>query len=61
MNDPKFQIKDSADGQIYFVLVAANGEVIATSETYKSKQGCKVGIKAVQIAAAGAIIEDLTL
>ena len=35
---------NSADGQYYFVLVAANNQVIAISETYKSKQACKKGI-----------------
>ena len=38
------QILKSEDGQYYFVLVSANNQVIATSETYKSKQACKKGI-----------------
>jgi len=38
------QILKSADGQYYFVLVAANNQVIATSETYRTKQSCKKGV-----------------
>ena len=43
----KFEIKRAVDKQFYFVLKTRNGEVIATSETYKRKQGCKKGIKSV--------------
>jgi uncharacterized protein YegP (UPF0339 family) len=32
----------------YFVLIARNGECIATSEMYNSKQGAKKGIAAVK-------------
>lgn len=45
---PKYLIKESADGQFYFVLVAPNGKVILTSEMYKTKQGCHVGIKSIR-------------
>lgn len=31
----------------HFNLIAGNGEIIGTSESYKSKQGCEVGIKSV--------------
>ncbi|MEM8909031.1 MAG: YegP family protein [Bacteroidota bacterium] len=37
----------SADGQRYFVLIAANGEVIGKSEMYKAKQGLDNGIQSV--------------
>jgi len=29
-----FEVKESSDGQFYFVLKGGNGEVMATSETY---------------------------
>lgn len=32
----------------YFVLVAANGEIIAKSEMYSSKQAAQTGIRSVQ-------------
>jgi len=44
----KFEIRPSADGQFYFVLIAPNNEIIATSEMYKTKDGCKKGIDAVR-------------
>ncbi|AXM89109.1 DUF1508 domain-containing protein [Anoxybacillus ayderensis G10] len=56
----KFKIKLSGDGQYYFVLVAPNNEIIATSETYVTKQKCKEGIEAVKKYAADADVEDET-
>ena len=56
----KFEILRSIDKQFYFVLKARNGQVIATSETYKTKQACKKGIKSVRRNAIIASIVDLT-
>lgn len=56
----KFQIFRSKDNQYYFLLKARNGEVIATSETYKTKQACKKGIRSVKLNAIIARVEDLT-
>jgi len=56
----KFEIKKSEDGQFYFVLKAANGETVSTSETYKTKGSCKKGIRAVKTAVYRAVVEDLT-
>jgi uncharacterized protein YegP (UPF0339 family) len=44
----KFVIAKSKDNQYYFVLVASNGEVICTSETYTTVQSCKKGIQSVK-------------
>ena len=44
----KFVIRKSKNEKFYFVLKARNGEVIAVSEMYESKQGCKKGIRAVR-------------
>lgn len=44
----KFVIKRSKDNQFYFVLVANNGEVILTSETYKRKRDSVRGVRAVR-------------
>ena len=37
-----------SDQRYYFVLKASNGEVIATSEMYKTKQGAENGILSIQ-------------
>jgi len=33
----RFEIKESEDYQFYFILIADNGETVATSETYSAK------------------------
>ena len=43
-----------------FNLKATNGEIIATSEVYKSKESCKKGIESVRKNAAVAAVEDQT-
>lgn len=43
----KFVIKQS-DAGYHFVLKASNGEVIATSQVYASKDSCKKGIESVK-------------
>jgi len=57
----RFEIRSSADDQFYFVLIAPNNEVIATSEMYKNKDGCKNGIDAVKKYTPTAPIEDKTI
>jgi uncharacterized protein YegP (UPF0339 family) len=37
----KFEIKKRPGGQSHFVLKAANGEIIATSENYTTKSAAK--------------------
>ncbi|SMC35316.1 YegP family protein [Cellulophaga tyrosinoxydans] len=59
---PKFEIKKSSNGKFYFNLRSkGNGEIIATSEMYNSKQSCKDGIDAVQRDAPNAEVIDLTI
>ena len=48
----KFALKKSKDGQFYFNLVAGNGEIILSSERYKSKSSAKNGIESVKKNAA---------
>lgn len=43
-----------------FNLKATNGEVIATSEVYKTKTSCKKGIESVKKNAVIAAVEDQT-
>lgn len=59
-NNPKFEISKSSNDKYYFVLKAGNGEVIATSQMYSTKESCKKGIQSVKDNAINAEIEDLT-
>lgn len=43
-----FELSKSSDGQFRFVLKAGNGEVIMTSELYKTKASASNGIASVQ-------------
>jgi uncharacterized protein len=44
----KFELKKAKNGQFFFNLKAANGEVILTSETYKQKESSEKGIESVR-------------
>ncbi|HHQ4939422.1 TPA: YegP family protein [Aeromonas veronii] len=52
--------KKATDLPFYFVLHAVNGEPIATSEMYASKDGAKNGIKSVQTNGTTTDIRDKT-
>jgi hypothetical protein len=54
----KFIIKKSSDGQFRFTLVASNGQVVATSETYSRKASAMSTIASIQKNASGATIDD---
>jgi len=55
------QILKSKDEQYYFVLVAANNQVVATSEMYRSKQSCKKGIASARKIAIFGRRKDFTI
>ena len=42
-----FEKKVAKDGRLYFNLVARNGQVVATSQMYKSRSGMNNGIKSI--------------
>lgn len=48
MSEPMFEWYKDKKGKFRFRLKAANGEVIATSEAYSSKEGCVNGIESVK-------------
>ena len=48
MAHPEFQVSTGKDKQFYFNLTAANGQVIISSQGYKSKDGCNSGIASVK-------------
>ena len=56
----KFVIRQTEKGS-RFNLVATNGQVIATSQTYKSLTSCKAGAASVARCAQVATVEDQTV
>jgi uncharacterized protein YegP (UPF0339 family) len=56
--NPKFELYTDKIGAFRFRLKARNGEVIAVSEGYRTKQSCQIGIVSVQKNAPHAIITD---
>ncbi|MDA7950922.1 MAG: YegP family protein [Pirellulaceae bacterium] len=57
---PKFELKKSKNDQFYFNLTAKNGQVIATSEMYTTKDAAENGIRSVTENAPKAETEDQT-
>lgn len=58
-DDSKFERLESASGNPRFNLKAANGQVIGSSQTYKSESGMENGISSVKENAPNAeIIEE---
>jgi len=53
---PKFEVYSDEMGGYHFRLRARNGQIIALSQCYKSKEGCLKGIKSVKLNASGARI-----
>jgi len=48
MPEPMFEWYKDKKGKFRFRLKAANGEIIATSEAYSSKDSCVNGIESVK-------------
>lgn len=57
----KFVIGQTKNGGFRFNLKAGNGEIIATSQTYKAEASCRKGIASVIKNAPIAAIEDQTV
>ncbi|HEY4461327.1 MAG TPA: YegP family protein [Streptosporangiaceae bacterium] len=57
----KFVLKQGESGKFHFNLLAGNGQVVATSQSYESKESALNGIKSVQTNAPDARIEDETV
>ena len=57
----QYNLRNSSDGKFYFVVKAGNGEIIAVSEMYESKQAAQQGIEALQKNAHSEKIVDSTL
>ncbi len=56
----RFEKKTASSGQPYFVLNAANGQIIGKSEMYESDAACENGIKSVQANCVSTEVKDLT-
>lgn len=56
----KFNVRPTKAG-VHFVLKAGNGEIIGTSQVYKSNSACDGGIKSVMTNAPIAAVEDQTV
>lgn len=56
----KFEIFKDKKGEFRFKLIATNGNVIAVSEGYKTRTGCKNGIASVRRNAPSAKEVDTT-
>lgn len=56
----RFEIKESTSGKPYFVIKAANHQVIGQSQMYDSTSGCENGVNSVMSNAPGASIDDQT-
>jgi uncharacterized protein YegP (UPF0339 family) len=56
----KYVLEKGMTGKFRFNLVAANGQTIATSQPYESKESAKAGIASVRASAADAEVVDET-
>lgn len=59
LTNPKFEIYQDKKGEFRFRLKARNGQIIATSEGYKTIASCKNGIASVGKNAPEAAIEKI--
>jgi uncharacterized protein YegP (UPF0339 family) len=57
----RFDVRQSVNGDPYFVLIAANKQVIGRSEIYNTMRACKNGISSVCKHAPDAPLVDLTI
>ncbi len=56
----KFVVKKTSNGQFRFNLVASNGQVVATSESYTRKASALETVASIQKNAGSAEIDDET-
>ena len=56
--NPKFEMYEDKGGEYRFRLKARNGQIIATSEGYKTKASCENGIESVRKNAPEAEVEE---
>lgn len=54
MTRPRYEVFEGHDGQHYWRLRAANGEILASSEGYETPEHAQEGVEAAEEAAAAA-------
>ncbi len=59
-DESKYEIKEAKNGKFHFSLKAGNGQIIGSSQMYKTESGMKNGIQSVMKNATDAKVEDLT-
>lgn len=57
----KYVISETKNGGYVFNLKSSNGQIVATSQVYKSASSCKAGIASVTKNAPVAPVEDQTV
>ena len=58
--DGRYERKKSSGGKAYFVLKAANGQVVGQSQMYSSAAAMEKGIDSVKTNAPRAAVQDLS-
>ncbi len=58
--DERYDRRESSKDELYFVLKAANGEIIGKSEMYSSTSAMENGIESVKTNGPSAPFEDIT-
>lgn len=59
-DDGRIERLTSANGKPYFVVKAANSQIVGTSEMYSAKASMENGIASVVRNVSAAVLEDLT-
>ncbi len=60
-DDNCYEIKEAANGKVFFNLCSTNTQVIGKSQMYASKSGLKNGIESVKTNAPEAEVVDLSV
>jgi len=59
-NPDRFAKKKTPSGKFRFNVTSSNGQVVGTSQSYKSESGCNNGMKSVAECSPGASTDDQT-
>jgi len=60
-NDANFERKQAANGKFHFNLLAANKQIVGSSQMYASKENMEKGIESVKNTAPKADVVDTTI
>ena len=51
----RFELKETRDGRFVYNLIAANGEIVLTSQVYRTKRAAEDGVESVK---ANAVLDE---